>query len=97
MIHEVQLPMGNASEATREPSSHVTSETRLNWVQNGRDAKGYGHARSPSCKVTIRAVAIHSASGGQWHPPGSVTWQTGTWDAPSRSHTGEKAYAHPHA
>jgi hypothetical protein len=56
-----------------------------------------GEPCSQSCKVKILAVSIHSASGGQWHPKGSVKCQTGTWEAPSRSHTGEKAYANPHA
>jgi hypothetical protein len=56
-----------------------------------------GKPRRHSCTVKIRAVSTHSASGGQWHPTGSVKCQTGTWEAASRSHTGEKAYANPQA
>src|SRR5712691_192953 len=56
-----------------------------------------GTPRRHSCTVKIRAVSIHSASGGPRDPNGSVTCQTGTWEAPARSHTGEKAYANPHA
>ena len=98
MTYSAQLPMGNASEVTREPSSHVTSETQAgHWVQQ-KDTmpRLTGKPRRHSCPVKIRAVSTRSASGGQWHPTGSVKCQTGTWEAPSRSHL-EKAYANPHA
>jgi len=49
MIHSAQLPMGNVSEVTREPSSHVTSETQA--------ALGPKRTRCHSCSVKIRAVS----------------------------------------
>jgi hypothetical protein len=71
-----------------------------NWVQKGQDAKGEGYEdRAKAAWVKFHAVSIHSASGGQWHPKGSVKKVASNvkqeLGKPPHALNAEKAYANP--